>query len=345
MWNKRAKYAGLAIFTLAIVCVATGVFMTFKGATLNNRAIWLAHVLVDAARARRVHPPPPRAHPQAPVPAPLRLGRRRRRLPRRDGGPREAREAAEARSSTSTATPSSSRPPPRRSTRACSTARSSPRTTTASQCHPDSFHQWERSAHRFSSFNNPFYRKSVELMADRVGRERTKWCSGCHDPVVLFTGQMGAATQAKFSYDSFEAQQGLTCMSCHSIAEVKDLTGNGSYVIEESQAVPVRVLEEQDARGGQPAPDPHGAVAPPQDVHEARSCGRRSSARRATRSRSSRRSTATAGCAARTTTTPGTTPASRAAPCAPSTTRRSRRPAATATCRRSRSDEFGNQKG
>ena len=33
-------------------------------------------------------------------------------------------------------------------------------------------------------------------MADQVGRERTKWCSGCHDPVVLFTGQMGAATQA-----------------------------------------------------------------------------------------------------------------------------------------------------
>src|SRR5206468_821532 len=105
-------------------------------------------------------------------------------------------------------------------------------------CHPDSFHQWQRSANRFSSFNNPFYRKSVELMADRVGRERTKWCSGCHDPVVLFTGQMGAATQAKFSYDSFEAQQGLTCMSCHSIAEVKDLRGNGSYVIEESKQYP-----------------------------------------------------------------------------------------------------------
>src|SRR5262249_32118182 len=106
------------------------------------------------------------------------------------------------------------------------------------ECHPDSFHQWERSAHRFSSFNNPFYRKSVELMADQVGRERTKWCSGCHDPVVLFTGQMGTATQAAFSYDSWEAQQGLTCMSCHSIAEVKDVKGNGSYVIEESKQYP-----------------------------------------------------------------------------------------------------------
>ncbi|HEV2063149.1 MAG TPA: tetratricopeptide repeat protein, partial [Thermoanaerobaculia bacterium] len=110
-------------------------------------------------------------------------------------------------------------------------------------CHPDSFHQWERSAHRFSSFNNPFYRKSVELMADRVGRERTKWCSGCHDPVVLFTGQMGAATQAKFSYDAFEGQQGLTCMSCHSIVEVKDAKGNGSYVIEEAKQYPFAFSE------------------------------------------------------------------------------------------------------
>ena len=106
------------------------------------------------------------------------------------------------------------------------------------ECHPDSFKRWEKSAHRFSSFNNPFYRRSVELMADRVGREKTKWCSGCHDPAVLFTGQMGKATMATFSYDQFEAQQGLTCMSCHSITEIKDLRGNGGYVIEESKQYP-----------------------------------------------------------------------------------------------------------
>ena len=45
MWNVRAKIAGLSIFTLAAVCVSSGVFMIFRGATLNNRAIWLAHVL------------------------------------------------------------------------------------------------------------------------------------------------------------------------------------------------------------------------------------------------------------------------------------------------------------
>jgi tetratricopeptide (TPR) repeat protein len=49
---------------------------------------------------------------------------------------------------------------------------------------------------------------------------------------------MGKATLHKFTYDDFEAQQGLTCMSCHSIAQVKDVSGNGSYVIEESKQYP-----------------------------------------------------------------------------------------------------------
>ena len=44
MWNRRAKAAGLAIVILAAVCVSTGLFMTVRGATLNNRAVWLAHV-------------------------------------------------------------------------------------------------------------------------------------------------------------------------------------------------------------------------------------------------------------------------------------------------------------
>ncbi len=106
------------------------------------------------------------------------------------------------------------------------------------ECHPDSFARWSKGAHRFSSFNNPFYRRSVELVADKVGREKTKWCAGCHDPVVLFTGQMGKATLHTFTYDQFEAQQGLACMACHSITEVKDLRGNGGYVVEESKQYP-----------------------------------------------------------------------------------------------------------
>ncbi len=237
MWNRRAKYAGLAIVSLAVVVVSTGVFMTFRGATLNNRAIWLAHVcsvplaLVAFILHRRAH-----VHKLqfrrlfawggavavflGTMAALAKLEKPPKRIANVDGD--------------TVFYPSSSETFDQGlldGTRFADNAY-------CRQCHPDSFHQWERSAHRFSSFNNPFYRKSVELMADRVGRERTKWCSGCHDPVVLFTGQMGKATQASFSYDAWEAQQGLTCMSCHSITEIKDVRGNGSYVIEESRQYP-----------------------------------------------------------------------------------------------------------
>ncbi|HEY2798534.1 MAG TPA: tetratricopeptide repeat protein [Thermoanaerobaculia bacterium] len=237
MWNKRAKYAGLAIFTLAIVCVSTGLYMTFRGATLNHRVAWLLHVssvplaLIAFVLHRRAH-----THK-------LQF----RRL--------YAWGGAVAVFLAAMAVLAKLEKPPKRIVNVNGDTVFFPSSSETfdqglldgkklaanaycQSCHPDSFHQWERSAHRFSSFNNPFYRKSVELMADRVGRERTKWCSGCHDPVVLFTGQMGAATQAAFSYDSFEAQQGLTCMSCHSITEVKDVKGNGSYVIEESKQYP-----------------------------------------------------------------------------------------------------------
>lgn len=237
MWNKRAKYAGLSIFTLAVVCVSTGVFMTFKGATLNHRAVWIGHVtsiplaLVAFILHRRAHTHKLQLRRLfawgggvvvflAAMAIAARLEKPPKRIVNMNGD--------------TVFFPSSSET----FDQGLLEAKKLSANGYCQSCHPDSFHEWERSAHRFSSFNNPFYRKSIELMADRVGRERTKWCSGCHDPVVLFTGQMGAATQAKFSYDAFEAQQGLTCMSCHSIVEIKDIRGNGSYVIEEAKQYP-----------------------------------------------------------------------------------------------------------
>ncbi len=236
-WNRRAKYAGLSIFTLAVVCVSSGLFLTFRGATIPNRFVWFAHVAASplALVAFILHR---RAHTHK-----LQF----RRL--------YAWGVGVAIFLGAMAVAAKLEKPPKRIVNVNGDTVFFPSSSETfdqglldgyklaaneycRECHPDSFHEWERSAHRFSSFNNPFYRKSVELMADEVGRERTKWCSGCHDPVVLFTGQMGAATQAKFSYDSWEAQQGLTCMSCHSIAEVKDVRGNGSYVIEESKQYP-----------------------------------------------------------------------------------------------------------
>ena len=59
---------------------------------------------------------------------------------------------------------------------------------TCGECHKDIYNQWQGSAHHFASFNNQFYRKSVEYMQDVVGTRPSKWCAGCHDHAVFFNG-------------------------------------------------------------------------------------------------------------------------------------------------------------
>jgi len=92
-------------------------------------------------------------------------------------------------------------------------------------CHEDTVHQWATSAHRFSSFNNPFYAASVLAMRDETGPERSRWCGACHDPAVMHAGEfMGDIDQG-----SVAAQAGLTCTACHLINRIHDITGNGNF--------------------------------------------------------------------------------------------------------------------
>lgn len=98
------------------------------------------------------------------------------------------------------------------------------------RCHADIYKQWSSSAHHFSSFNNQWYRKSVEYMQDRVGTKPSKWCGGCHDPAVLYSGLMD--TPIKQIVHRPEAQAGLGCMMCHSIAKVKSTMGQGDFYLE-----------------------------------------------------------------------------------------------------------------
>ncbi len=97
------------------------------------------------------------------------------------------------------------------------------------RCHEDAYAEWSSSAHRFSSFNNQWYRKSIEYMQDVVGPEPSKWCGGCHDPALLFTGMMDRPIREVI--DEPEAHVGLGCVMCHSIA-VADSMGQGGYTIE-----------------------------------------------------------------------------------------------------------------
>jgi tetratricopeptide (TPR) repeat protein len=109
-------------------------------------------------------------------------------------------------------------------------------TSYCQECHEDSHASWSHSMHRFSSFNNPAYLFSVRETR-RVALERdgdvhaSRFCAGCHDPVVFFSG--------KFDDPDFDdekdpsGQAGLTCTTCHAITHVNSPRGNADYTIEE----------------------------------------------------------------------------------------------------------------
>ena len=136
-------------------------------------------------------------------------------------------------------------------------------------CHADVVDQWSKSAHRFASFNNPFYEATIEDMReaavagnaevdahisyftnsaapnqreDLTGKEalvKSKWCSGCHDPALMLAGKM----TSDIDRNSPQAQAGLTCLACHAIDHIHNVTGNGNYNIADEQEDPYLFAE------------------------------------------------------------------------------------------------------
>src|SRR5215469_7445710 len=97
-------------------------------------------------------------------------------------------------------------------------------------CHADIYRQWQSSAHHFSSFNNQWYRKSIEYMQEVNGVQASKWCAGCHDAALFFPGNFN--TPIKDRIFAPPSQAGMGCMVCHSIRKVKSTMGQGDYVLE-----------------------------------------------------------------------------------------------------------------
>ncbi len=97
-------------------------------------------------------------------------------------------------------------------------------------CHKDAYAQWNSSVHHWGSFNNRFYRRSIEHMQELSGTQGSKWCAGCHDHAVFFNGRFDKPI--KDQVDTPEAQNGLGCVSCHSITHVDGSMGNGGFIIE-----------------------------------------------------------------------------------------------------------------
>ena len=98
------------------------------------------------------------------------------------------------------------------------------------RCHQDIYNQWYSSMHHNSSFNNQWYRKSIEYMQDVVGIRPSKWCAGCHDPALLYSGMFDRPVREIENTPA--ANAGLSCLMCHSIVHVKSTMGQGDYTLE-----------------------------------------------------------------------------------------------------------------
>lgn len=103
---------------------------------------------------------------------------------------------------------------------------------TCARCHAQIYNEWESSMHHNSSFNNQFYRKSIEYMQNFDGSTKpSQWCAGCHDPAVLLTGKW--STPIKEQIHTPAAQAGLGCMACHAIIRVRDTLGNSNFTVQD----------------------------------------------------------------------------------------------------------------
>lgn len=123
-------------------------------------------------------------------------------------------------------------------------------------CHADTYKGWEHSMHRFSSFNNPPYLFSVKntrktMMARDGNVQGSRFCAGCHDPVIFFSGRFDNPEFDDPTYaiekDQF-AQAGITCTVCHGITNINSVRGNADYTIEEPTHYPFAFSESASLR-------------------------------------------------------------------------------------------------
>nr|VFK50468.1 MAG: hypothetical membrane protein [Candidatus Kentron sp. TUN]VFK51710.1 MAG: hypothetical membrane protein [Candidatus Kentron sp. TUN] len=108
-------------------------------------------------------------------------------------------------------------------------------------CHADIHEKWSHSAHKLGSFSNPAYLFSVRetraFSRETTGNEHaTRFCAGCHDPVPFFSG---ALDDPDFD-DTNDPMSGagITCTACHAITRIDSPRGNADYTIETPRHYP-----------------------------------------------------------------------------------------------------------
>jgi Flp pilus assembly protein TadD len=223
VWLGRTYRSNARVVPLLLAGVL-GVYLIFAGATTDHRAILLAHialaviglallmprwtvplaVLTVVAAALRFAPSPDRIRNPEVTPV---------SMTEEGAGPRSPFWPSSSNTNTGAIIPSDFF----MDSKLCG------------ECHKDIYQQWKSSAHHFASFNNKFYRATILHMQELSGTQGSKWCAGCHDHAVFFNGRF--ERPIKEQVDTPEAQNGLGCMSCHSIVHVGGSMGNGDFTI------------------------------------------------------------------------------------------------------------------
>jgi Flp pilus assembly protein TadD len=114
------------------------------------------------------------------------------------------------------------------------------------RCHQEAYSQWRQALHS-NSFRTPFYRTSVNILARTKGIEFTRHCDSCHNPVAVLGGGLTQDSQVDRGFD----EDGLTCLTCHSIQKLQSTVGNGGFVM----GVPSVMLDEDGNRLPGAVPD------------------------------------------------------------------------------------------
>ncbi|HJL15315.1 MAG TPA: multiheme c-type cytochrome [Sandaracinaceae bacterium LLY-WYZ-13_1] len=128
-------------------------------------------------------------------------------------------------------------------------------------CHEDVLTTWRSSAHARASFDNPWYRQAVESIRDERGPEASRFCAGCHDPVLLVDGAMASEIRP----DDPRAHAGVTCLVCHGAREARP-DGAGSYTLS-TRAVPLPDPADREEVAA------HVAAVTPDPLRTATLCG------------------------------------------------------------------------
>lgn len=93
-------------------------------------------------------------------------------------------------------------------------------------CHGDVASHWMSSVHAYASFDNPWYRASIDEFRQRRGEKESRFCAGCHDPLLLMSGDI----DTEVAPDNALAYAGITCLVCHSVESTRP-DGNGSFTL------------------------------------------------------------------------------------------------------------------